>query len=173
MTSNASSQPAFRIFRKADAPHLNDTGAMTMGEMAPITAEGVMRWAGSGLEEGNETRLLFATPQMSLTYAWFKSDFPLPLHSHDADCLYYIIAGSLKLGSETLQAGDDFFVGHDVPYQYRPGPLGVEVLEFRTVDSFDIQFKGTTSAYWDKIVGAMTAARGQWPTEVPPSAPVA
>lgn len=47
MTSNASSQPAFRIFRKADAPHLNDTGAMTMGEMAPITAEGVMRWAGS------------------------------------------------------------------------------------------------------------------------------
>ena len=30
--------------------------------------------------------------------------------------------------------GDGFFVGRDVPYNYRPGPDGVEVLEFRTAD---------------------------------------
>lgn len=129
-----------------------------------------MRWAGSGIEDGNITKLLFATPTMSLTYAWFKSDFPLPLHSHDADCLYYIIAGSLKLGTEMLGAGDGFFVGKDVPYAYKPGPEGVEVLEFRGADHFDIKFKGATSAYWDKIIAGMEAARGGWQSEAPPSA---
>ncbi|MGJ3627380.1 cupin domain-containing protein [Sphingomonas sp. MMS24-JH45] len=77
-------------------------------------------------------------PGMSLTYAWFKSGFPLPLHSHNADCLYYIIAGTLKLEREELGAGDGFFVGKDAPDQYKPGPTGVEVLEFRTADTFDI-----------------------------------
>lgn len=164
-------QESFRIFRKGEAPHLHETGAMVMGDMAPIVMEGVQRWASAGVLEGNETRLLFATPQMSLTYAWFKSDFPLPLHSHDADCLYYIIAGSLKLGSEMLSAGDGFFVGKDVPYAYKPGPDGVELLEFRTVDQFDIKFKGAINAYWDKIVGGMEAARGGWHSEMPPSSP--
>ena len=165
----SSEDTSFRIFRKGDAPHLHETGAMVMGEMAVPVMEGVGRWAASGILEGNETRLLFTTPTMSLTYAWFKSDFPLPLHSHDAYCLYYIIAGSLKLGTEMLGAGDGFFVGKDVPYAYKPGPEGVEVLEFRTADSFDIKFKGSTSAYWDKIVGNMDAARGGWQSEAPPS----
>lgn len=171
MTAEPHVTETFRVFRKGDAPHLHETGAMVLAAMTPVVAEGVGRWVEAGLHEGNETRVLFSTPHMSLTYAWFKSDFPLPIHSHDADCLYYILAGSLKLGSELLQAGDGFFVGKDVPYSYRPGAEGVEVLEFRTVDHFDMKMKGATSAYWDKIVGGMDAARPNWGSESPPSSP--
>lgn len=170
MSEPKENAPSFRIFRKGDAPHLHETGDMQLAAMTPIIAEGVGRWVNAGLHEGNETRVLFSTPQMSLTYAWFKSDFPLPLHSHDADCLYFILAGSLKLGSEILAAGDGFFVGKDVPYTYKPGPEGVEVLEFRTVDQFDMKMKGTTTTYWDKIVSGMEASRSAWVSEKPPSA---
>jgi hypothetical protein len=38
-----------------------------------------------------------------VSYAWFKSGYPLPLHSHDADCYYLVIAGSMKVGSEVLE----------------------------------------------------------------------
>lgn len=159
----------FRIFRKGDGPALEETGAMQVADMAPVIAEGVGRWAVTGVEEGYVTRVLFSTPQMSLTHAWFKSDFPLPLHSHDTDCLYYVVAGSLKMGNEVLHAGDGFFVGKDVPYAYKPGPEGVEVLEFRTADEFDIKFKGASTAYWDKIVSGMESARGGWQDQMPPS----
>ena len=74
------------------------------------------RLAEVGAGEGQMVKLLFSAPGLSLTYAWFKSGFPLPRHSHDADCLYYIIAGSLTLGSQTLGAGDGFFVPSQAAY---------------------------------------------------------
>ena len=159
----------FRIFRGTDAPDLNETEKMTLAGLTPVIESGIARWVGAGVGEGNVSKLLFALPTMSLTYAWFKSGFALPLHSHNADCLYYIIAGSLKLGTEELGPGDGFFVGSDVPYTYKPGPEGVEVLEFRTVDHFDMKFQGKTKAYWDKIVTGMDAARPRWDAEAPPS----
>lgn len=159
----------FRIYRAGDAANLDETETMTLAGLTPIVEAGIGRWVEAGVAEGNVTKVLFALPHMSLTYAWFKSGFALPLHSHNADCLYYIVAGSLKLGSEELGAGDGFFVGRDVPYTYKPGPDGVEVLEFRTVDSFDMKFQGRTEAYWDKVVAGMDAARPRWAAEQPPS----
>jgi hypothetical protein len=41
----------------------------------------------AGIEEGQAVKLLFSAPGFSLTYAWFKSGFPLPRHSHNSDCL--------------------------------------------------------------------------------------
>jgi hypothetical protein len=35
------------------------------------------------------------------------------------------------MGSRVLRAGDGFFVPNGMPYKYRAGPEGVEVLEFR------------------------------------------
>ena len=166
----AGAQPSFRVFRGAEAPGLDETDKMTLAGLTPIVEAGIARWVGAGVGEGNVTKVLFALPHMSLTYAWFKSGFALPLHSHDADCLYYIIAGSLKLGTEELGPGDGFFVGSDVPYTYKPGPDGVEVLEFRTVEHFDMKFQGRTEAYWDKVVAGMDAARPRWDKERPPSA---
>ena len=70
---------------------------------------------------------------MSLVHAWFGPNFPLFRHSHPkyGDCLYYIVAGEIVMGSRTLKAGDGFFVPNGAPYRYKAGPDGVEVLEFR------------------------------------------
>jgi hypothetical protein len=115
-----------------------------------------------GIEDGQTVKMLFSAPGFSLTYAWFRSGFPLPRHSHDADCLYYIIAGSLTLGTETLGAGDGFFVPADAAYAYTPGPEGVEVVEFRQTDHFNIKFLAGSPAYWAKAVEAVRSERDGW-----------
>ena len=43
------------------------------------------------------------------------------------------------------------------------------MLEFRTVENFDMKFQGRTEAYWDKVVAGMDAARPNWNSETPPS----
>jgi len=70
---------------------------------------------------------------MSLVHAWFGPNFPLFRHSHPAhgDCLYFVLAGEAILGRRRLRAGSTFFLPNGMPYKYRAGPAGVEVLEFR------------------------------------------
>ncbi len=74
--------------------------------------------------------------------AWFGPHYVLPRHTHDGDCLYYVERGSLSMGSQTLHAGDGFFVPSDAPYAYEAGPEGVVVLEFRNCTSFGMQIVG-------------------------------
>ena len=96
----------------------------TIGEMARAIAPGAA-----------VTPLFFqpGPDGMSLVHAWFGPNFPLFRHSHPryGDCLYYVVAGQAILGSRVLKAGDGFFVPNGMPYKYRAGPEGVEVLEFR------------------------------------------
>jgi hypothetical protein len=158
----------FQIFRAGDATPYSETSCMEVVGLTSAIVDGIRRASEAGADEANVVKLLFSIPGMSLTYAWFKSGFPLPLHSHNADCLYYILAGSLRLGSDELGAGDGFFVGSGVPYSYRPGPQGLEVLEFRTADSFDIRFLGKTTAFWDKTIGVLEEKRADWADERPP-----
>ncbi len=158
----------FKVYRGAEAPNFDELTCMEMVGLTPTIISGIERAGAAGAEEGSVVKMLFSMPGMSLTYAWFKSGFPLPLHSHNAECLYYIIAGTLKLGTEILGAGDGFFVGSDVPYTYTPGPEGVEVLEFRTANQFDIRFMGKTEAFWDKTVAALQAQRPAWADQPPP-----
>jgi hypothetical protein len=70
---------------------------------------------------------------MSLVHVWFGADMEVVRHAHpaDGDCLYYVLAGELTMGSRVLRAGDGFLVPNGSPYTYRAGPDGVEVLEFR------------------------------------------
>jgi hypothetical protein len=56
-----------------------------------------------------------------------------------------------------------------VPYFYTPGPDGVEVLEFRTAENFDIRFRGNTKTFWDKTAAAVRREKVNWPGQVPPS----
>ena len=114
-------------------------------------------------------KTLFSQPGFSLTHAWFKSGFPLPLHTHNSDCLYYIVAGSLQLGTDTLGPGDGFFLDAGKAYRYTPGPDGVEVLEFRTQEDFDIKFLAKTLPAWQKISGVISERRSVWADEQPPS----
>ena len=159
----------FAIYRMADAPPYAELDVMVTEHLTPIISDGLQRAGMAGADNGTIVKLLFAMPGMSLTYAWFKSGFPLPRHSHDADCLYYIIAGNLRLGTETLGAGDGFFVGSEVPYAYTPGEQGVELLEFRTAEQFNIRWLAHNKGFWDKTVGAIAAQQSQWQGERPPS----
>lgn len=159
----------FAIFRHRDATDFEESGLMTMAPPTSVEIAGSVASMEAGMMAGTTVRLLFDRPGLSLAYAWFRSGFPLPRHSHDVDCLYYILAGSLRLGTETLAAGDGFFVGADVPYAYVPGEQGVEVLEFRGANSFDIRLLANNAAYWTKAAATAQARQADWATEPPPS----
>ncbi len=145
-------RPAFRIFRARDAVDVGNE-VMPMEGMNEVDLSGIAKAVGAGVQEGSIVRLLFADPVsgMSLAYAWFKPNYVLPRHSHDADCAYYVISGEARLGTETLKAGDGFFVPSGHMYQYVAGPEGVEVMEFRTAASFNMLFSGNKEAFWDRM----------------------
>lgn len=167
MTQNPA--PRFAIFRGQDATDFEDSGIMTTAMPTPTEIQGSIAAVEAGMMAGTTVRLLFAIPGFSLTHAWFRSGFPLPRHSHDVDCLYYILAGSLRLGTEELGKGDGFFVGADVPYAYVPGEQGVELLEFRASNSFDIKLLANNPAYWARAVASVQARQDDWVEEPPPS----
>jgi hypothetical protein len=142
---------------------------MPLEGITPTMAEGLAHFQGAGAGDGQVVKLLYAAPGFSLTYVWFKSGYPLPVHSHSSDCLYNIISGSLEIGRETLSAGDGFFVGANVAYTYIPGPEGVEVLEFRNTDEFNIRFQSDSKDVWEKAAITLAAHRAAWSREQPPS----
>ena len=164
------STAAFQIYRYEGAEGPSASGILHMEGLTPTIAAGLARMGDAGLSEGHDARVLINLPGFSLVHSWFKSGYPLPLHSHDADCLYYVVAGSLRLGTETINARDGFFVPADVPYTYSPGPDGVEILEFRHETSFDMRFMAKGEAYWNKAAAAVTAHRGRWASETRPPA---
>jgi len=161
-------RPRFEIFRGASAPSLAECGCMTTEGDVPNMMEAMARFPAMAQSGGEQVDVPYRRPTMSLTRLWFKSGFPLPLHTHDCDCLYYVLAGSIELGTETLVAGDGFFVGAEVPYAYTAGPQGAEVLEFRNTDSFNIRLKDKPVAAWEKTAEAMIGASERWANEPPP-----
>lgn len=174
MTEATPSRPGpfatpFAIFRAGRARDYSESEIMNPAPGSELDQEGAAATIEAGILEGSTVRLLFERPGMSLTHAWFKSGFPLPRHSHDADCLYFVLAGSLRLGVEELSAGDGFFVGANVPYTYTPGPQGVEVLEFRTANAFDIRVLARNPAFWRKAAETVVSKREEWQRETPPS----
>lgn len=160
----------FTIFRGRDAVDYAEADCMEARPVSPEEQDWSIKLFQAGLSEGSQVKLLFSRPGFSLTWVWFKSGFPLPRHSHDADCTYFIVAGSLRIGTEELAAGDGFFVGKDVPYTYTAGPEGVELLEMRTANAFDIKLlAGSNPAWWEKALVTLVAAQDRWASEAPPS----
>lgn len=160
----------FAIYRKGDAKGYSENNVLRMDGMTPDIAEGLAYYTRPENEaSGEQVTLLYGAPGFSLSRVWFKSGYPLPLHSHSSDCLYFILAGSLRLGTEELSAGDGFFVGTDVPYTYTAGPDGVEVLEFRDTNELNIQFMARGKTFWEKAAKQLTARGSAWKDERPPS----
>lgn len=160
-----------RIFRAAEAPDLLETDIMRMEapppERAPLA--GVFREAA---QLGTTTRVLFRDPRpngFSLVYAWFKSNYPLPVHSHDSDCLYYVVSGELVFGAQVLKAGDGLFVPANAPYAYNAGPEGVEVIEFRNVTEFDFLVRPSTLPRWERAAAICQANLEHWKSQLPPA----
>ena len=161
------SKAVMSIFRAKDAPEM--TGDDGHFETPPPGAfDGWTAMFEAGLSDGTVCKKLFDLPGFSLVYNWFKPHFPLPRHSHSEDCLYYIVGGSLRLGTEELGPGDGFFIGADVPYTYTVGPEGLEILEFRHAGWFSTRPFAATQKYWDKAIGSITANRAAWKAMVPP-----
>lgn len=165
----AGSQQKFEIFRAADAPALMESECMSIEPMNDVQREGISALLAAGYLEGDEVQVLCNFPGFSLTHAWLKKDYPLPLHTHDSDCLYYIVAGSLKMGTEELGPRDTFFVPAGVPYSYRPGSEGVEVLEFRHATAFNFVNLAKGADWWAKAAATIAANYKDWKTAQRPS----
>ena len=142
-----------RLFRGGDAIPLADSDAMSPPLFDPedrkALAEDGPRSPTIAL--GIDDRLVFrgeGDEGFSLVRAWLAPHYVLPRHSHSADCLYYIIEGSIVMGAQRLAAGDGFFVPSGAPYAYEAGPGGAVVLEFRAQTSFDMQIPGGQLERW-------------------------
>lgn len=162
-------QPSkFQIFRAATAPTLEQTDVLRYEGVTPEIAAGLEIARKGGIGEGSFAKILINVPGFSLAYAWHKSDFPLPLHSHDVDCCYLVIAGEMRVGAETLGQGDGMFVPAGSAYTFFTGEAGVEFVEFRHANSWNIVFKQKSLAAWEKIAARADARRESWKTEPQP-----
>jgi len=152
------------IFRAAEATDLMATDFMSAPEMSQAAREGLSGAVAAGAATGAEVKVLARDAGgFSLVHVWFKPNYPLPRHSHDADCMYYVISGSAVMGSQTLRAGDAFFVPEDAPYQYNAGPEGVEVLEVRHgVARFDMKIPDASPQRWKAMLDTVEANRAGW-----------
>jgi quercetin dioxygenase-like cupin family protein len=167
----SATKPQIVVYRAADAPPLTEF-TMSRGPLRPADEAGYAEAAKVGLRDSAVIRLLFEDERagVSLTYAWFKAGAMVPRHSHSADCLYYMISGSVSFGSEELGPGDGFLVPANTLYSLEAGGSGVELLEFRTKTKFDVSFAGT-EASWKRIVEKLKVVQPTWTSmEVPPAA---
>jgi quercetin dioxygenase-like cupin family protein len=154
----------FTIFRGADIAPMTEEQFYAPATATPEQRESMDKMLAAGWAEGEDTRLVFKGPGFTLVHAWFKAGYPLPLHSHSGDCLYFIVAGSLSLGTEQLEAGDGFFVPANAAYTYMPGPDGVEVLEFRHSLNIDFRILAKGAAFWSKGLQRIIENRADWKT---------
>jgi ketosteroid isomerase-like protein len=150
-----------RIFRAKDARGMMEAGIMSV-QFPDAVRSLVKQAAMHGLLHGDEVKILHSEPGFHLMHAWLKKDYPLSVHSHNADCLYWIVSGALKLGTELLRKGDGFFVPANAQYSYVPvGDNGVEVLEFRHVLSFDFQGR-SREAFWTRAIETCKQNADAW-----------
>lgn len=167
MAANSNGHRGITIYRAADAVDLMATDFMAAPTMSEETRVSLGEAVAAGSGTGASVKVLLRQSDdeggFSLLHIWFKADYPLPRHSHDADCLYYVISGSAVMGSQTLRAGDSFFVPADAPYVYSAGPDGVEVLEIRHgVARFDMKIPDASPQRWQAMVETTRANREQW-----------
>lgn len=159
-----------RIFRAAEGVPLEQTDFMDRPTMSDDAKVGLGKLVGTGAGAGAQVTVLNrSTPDsggFSLVHCWFKAEYPLPRHSHDADCMYYVISGEAHMGNQVLRAGDSFFIPADAPYGYTPGPDGVEILEIRKdCDRFDIKINDAPESRWEAMAETSVANRERWESE--------
>lgn len=159
----------FTIFRHRDGREPVESGVMTLQPMAADQLPAIARITAAGINDGSDVRVVFNQFGMSIVHVWFKPAYPLPPHSHDVDCAYYVIAGSLSLGAKVLGPGDGFFIPAGVTYTYRVGAEGVELIEFRKSQSFDFKSRATP-AFWAKAQAVVDANHENWKSAPRPSA---
>jgi mannose-6-phosphate isomerase-like protein (cupin superfamily) len=172
MDDGAPVKIGMKIMRAKDAPDLNEAKRMSVKPFSPLQREGMNKLMAEGYGEGAVVAVLCDLPGFSLIHSWMKHGYPLLLHSHDSDCLYYVIAGEMSLGTETLGPRDSVFMPAGTPYTFAPGVDGVEFLEFRHANAFDFVNLAKGEAFWTKALDVVKANADNWRNAVPPSAKV-
>lgn len=155
--------PQFRIFSGAPVGDLDTL--MTRPVMPEIVTESFEPNDLVLLGGGFNTEPIFCDPDpggFSLVNIRLAPDAILPTHTHDVDCLYYVLSGSILLGRRTLAAGAGFFIPAERPYGYRAGADGAAVLEFRKSTHFGMVITETSPTRWQEIVDAAKRHHG-WP----------
>jgi quercetin dioxygenase-like cupin family protein len=87
----------------------------------------------------------------SIVRVYLAPNYILPAHTHDVDCLYYVLTGEVLLGKRSIRAGGGFFVPAGKAYGYAAGPEGSEVLELRHATRFDFRETERSPARWAKV----------------------
>ncbi len=156
-----------RIFHGADAAEFDDSDIMSPA----VFSDEVVEVADfEALSHGYDIKVLFRDDSpggFSLIWAWFGADYPLPRHTHDSDCLYYVISGQAIMGKQVLGPGSGLFVPAGTPYRYTPGPEGVQILEFRKATSFDIDILDQSVDHWREFMITAHAMTAVWDTQRP------
>lgn len=168
MSDDADRRPSkarFSMFTYHDAPMFAETDMLTeLGGPDHAVAMYEKSLAAGG-DDGAQSRVLFrqAEPDgVSVLQVYMQRGMSVPRHSHDADCLYYVVTGQLRLGNRSLGPGDGAFVPGGMTYTVAAGPDDVEFLEIRTSTSFDMQLREGSPEGWDALVGEMEAHRDHW-----------
>jgi len=171
MSSAAPSRkPRMRIFRAADAYDV-DENIMPMEGLDENVLTGFRELENHGIDKGHKVRCLFREESgtgLSLVYIWYKSGFILPQHQHNADCVYYVIAGEIHAGNVVVGQGDGLFIPKNHDYTYAAGPDGVELLEFRNAATFNIVFNGKDPGQWPRIIAALDSNVDNWKSQTKP-----
>jgi mannose-6-phosphate isomerase-like protein (cupin superfamily) len=134
----------------------------------PAVLRGLQQMREDDGPPGAAAMVLFSSESMHVSYAWFKSGYPLPLHSHDADCYYLIVGGSMKVGGEVLGKGDGVLIPAGAPYTVTALDEGVEFIEFRNSEDYDTHFRAKSDAYWDRVAQTRKASGPVWANEPQP-----
>ncbi len=166
--ATARSRRGISIFRAEDAIPLLETDFMTMpGEALTAGHSEMYQDSAPGTDVRVAVRQTPAEGGFSILHVWFKADYPVPRHTHDADCMYYVVSGSAIMGSQTLRTGDGFFIPAGAPYGYNAGPEGVELLEIRHgVTQFDIQFLETNAGRSAARADTIAARSEEWKADM-------
>lgn len=161
------------LFRAGEGIALNhETMPFAGVDPATMAGLGLVMASGPKAADASHTTILFQSGKdqgVSLSHAWFKTGFISPRHSHNADCIYYILAGEARFGSARLGPGDGVYVPGDQAYVLEVGDQGCELLEFRNAAQFNIHFKGNNESDWGKIAQSYARHMPQWENEIPPS----
>ena len=95
---------------------------------------------------------------------WFKPHYPLPRHTHDVDCLYYVVSGTAVMGNQELRP----VTASSYPQKRRtstpPVPTEWRSWSSGTARSFDIKVTEDDPARWDAMIATANEQRSAWQT---------
>ena len=135
-----------------------------MPEMNPPALDQMMNW---GLSGGNVAKVLFkdgGEDGMSLVWSWFGPDYPLPRHSHNADCLYYVVAGEARHGQPHRRRGRRLLRARRRALRLHRGPRRHPDPRVPQRRQFDMQITEGLDR-WDRIMEVVEEKSEAWTEE--------